>query len=684
MVCVFIWANTEEISKLQESQQSVFNEIKHMLHAATANGNTLLLETARYEGVSLALDSMSEARTNSVSIISELTKGIHNSQKKIERFVDMYDGIEDSKHWLSEDSITELAIPMGIKGANTIVKMVLGRTDGSTAHHALIAGQVGAGKSTLLHTIIMSTLLNYSPDEAQLYLVDFKEGVEFKTYSKLNLPSVKVVAIDCEREFGLNILKELQKEMKRRYDLFKREADREEISEYRKITGVKMPKLLVVFDEVQELFRGSSDNTNKECEDLLGELLTLGRAAGIHIILASQNFNLIPSLKPVLFAHAAIRIAIKGSEDSARSVLGDNNSGAKQLQDGAAGAAVFNDASGKESANVIFQVGYLEKDKRASFLNKLSALYNSESFAQKYKEKTRILLTNAEDDIFNIFNQLIINKKISVLDEDKTNYCLTIGDGFEFNRKFKFSISPRKRSNLLMIGSDEKKAASMFYFIILSVLYDELGNDNVKKDNQLVHLIDLSVEDEYIEADNTNFGHLEKVFSKQVKRVKMRDMETLISSTYDALIRRMDGIEDTEERLFLMFFGINRAYKLLNNNMYEDNDSDEISALAKLAEIMKYGARYGINTIVWGENLNATSKIIGGSIERDFAQRIVFSTDNDTLEKLVMESNGSMLRQTTAVYMNVDDDIKNTHFRPYEIPAKVWVDKIASVYRDFE
>lgn len=684
-VSVFIWANTEEISKLQASQQSIFNEIKHMLHVVTAEGNTLILETAKYERVTLTLDSMSEAKANSVSIINELTKGIHNSQKKIERFVDMYDGIEDPNNWFAEDSITELAIPMGIKGANTIVKMVVGRTDGSTAHHALIAGQVGAGKSTLLHTIIMSTLLNYSPDEAQLYLVDFKEGVEFKTYSKLNLPSIKVVAIDCEREFGLNILKELQKEMKRRYDLFKREADREEISEYRKVRGVKIPKLLVIFDEVQELFRGASgDSISKECEDLLGELLTLGRAAGIHIILASQNFNLIPSLKPVLFAHAAIRIAIKGSEDSARSVLGDNNPGAKQLQDGAAGAAVFNDASGKESANVIFQVGYLEKDKRASFLNKLSALHNSEAFAKKYKEKTRILLTNAEDDIFNVFNQLIINKKIIALDEDKTNYYLTIGDGFEINRKFKFSISPRKRSNLLMIGSDEKKAASMFYFTILSLLYGELGNDNVKKDNQLVHLIDLSVEDEYMEPDNTNFGHLEKVFSKQVKRVKMRDMEELIAVTHDTLIRRMDGIEGTEERLFLMFFGINRAHKLLSNNMYEDGGSDEMSALAKLAEIMKHGARYGINTIVWGENLTATSKIIEGSIERDFAQRIVFSTDNDTLEKLVMESNGNVLRPTTAVYMNVDDDVKNTHFRPYEIPAKVWVDKIASVYRDFE
>lgn len=471
-VCVFIWANSEEVAKLQASQQSIFNEIKQMLHVASATGNgELKLETAKYENVYLHLDSISKAQDYTHAIISILSKGIHNSHKKVERFVDMYNGIEDPNNWFAENTISEFSIPIGIKGANTIVKMIVGKTDGSTAHHALIAGQTGSGKSTLLHTIIMSTLLNYPPDEAQLYLVDFKEGVEFKTYSKLNLPSIRVVAIDCEREFGLNILKELQKEMKRRYDLFKREADREEISDYRKVTGKKIPKILVVFDEVQELFRSAFDDSiSKECESILGELLTLGRAAGIHIILASQNFNLISSIKPTLFAHAAIRIAIKGSEDSASSVLGDSNLGAKQLQDGATGAAVYNDASGKESANIIFQVGYLEKDERAKYLNKLSALQNNEVFAQKYKDRTRILLTNAEDDIFNVFNQLIINKKVAQLDDDATRYCLTIGDGFELNRKFKISIAPHARQNLLMIGNDEKRAASMFYFSILSLL----------------------------------------------------------------------------------------------------------------------------------------------------------------------------------------------------------------------
>ena len=133
-----------------------------------------------------------------------------------------------------------------------------------------------------------------------------------------------------------------------------------------------------------------------------------------------------------------------------------------------------------------------------------------------------------------------------------------------------------------------------------------------------------------------------------------------------------------------MFFGINRAHKLVSGNMYEDSDIGEKSSLSKLAEIMKHGAKYGVNCIVWGENLAGTSKIMGSTIERDFAQRIVFSTDNTTMEQLVMEQNGNTLRTSTAVYMNVDEDVKNTHFRPYEIPAKIWVEKIAKAYHEFE
>ena len=78
-----------------------------------------------------------------------------------------------------------------------------------TAQHALVAGKTGSGKSTLLHALITNLALTYSPEEAELYLVDFKEGVEFQWYATYRLPHARVVAIQSEREFGLSVLQRL-------------------------------------------------------------------------------------------------------------------------------------------------------------------------------------------------------------------------------------------------------------------------------------------------------------------------------------------------------------------------------------------------------------------------------------------------------------------------------------------
>ena len=63
----------------------------------------------------------------------------------------------------------------------------------------LIAGRTGSGKSSLLHALITNLALHYSPDEAELYLIDFKKGVEFKTYAVHELPHAQVIAIESER-----------------------------------------------------------------------------------------------------------------------------------------------------------------------------------------------------------------------------------------------------------------------------------------------------------------------------------------------------------------------------------------------------------------------------------------------------------------------------------------------------
>src|SRR6185503_12036546 len=85
----------------------------------------------------------------------------------------------------SGDSSEELRVPIGRLGATRLQLFKLGQ---GVAQHALIAGKTGSGKSTLLHALVTNLSMWYSPDEIEFYLVDFKKGVEFKTYADEQLP----------------------------------------------------------------------------------------------------------------------------------------------------------------------------------------------------------------------------------------------------------------------------------------------------------------------------------------------------------------------------------------------------------------------------------------------------------------------------------------------------------------
>ena len=81
------------------------------------------------------------------------------------------------ERWWDANATTadSLRVRLGPSGATKVQELELGAR--GTAHHALLVGKTGSGKSTLMHTIITNLALTYSPDEVQLYLVDFKKGV---------------------------------------------------------------------------------------------------------------------------------------------------------------------------------------------------------------------------------------------------------------------------------------------------------------------------------------------------------------------------------------------------------------------------------------------------------------------------------------------------------------------------
>lgn len=680
-VCVLICANDEELEKLKHRNANLVAEITQSVVETKAFGNKLMLVGSDKDRLFIRLDEMQDALDRKNKIIPQISSAIERMQLKIEHFNSMYrEDIYDSNNWFTGNH-DEIAIPIGIKGANTIVKMVLGRGGGSTEHHALIAGQTGAGKSTLLHTLIMSTMISYSPDEVQMYLLDFKEGVEFSAYTRYRLPSLRVVAINSEREFGLNVLTELCTELEIRTKQFTRYGV-SDINGYVKLSDVpKVPKLLLIFDEVQELFRskGESDSISSECLACLNKLVMQGRAMGIHVILACQDFHNCSGLE-AYFSQMAIRIAVKGSEDGAASILSTDNAGIRTLQNQPAGAAIYNGGGGVESANNFFQVSYINEKERLDLLTRLDAYFTDPDVASLYEDQqTRILLTNAEDNIHNCFNRLILEGADSIehLGTSKDGYGVLLGQGFGKKSIFMPELRMKDRDNLLIVSKDEKMALSLFEMSAMSVLYEEL-HTNADKANALVYIVDLFA-DELADGE-CGFDFLEEQFPQQIKVAKIGDAEELINSLHEIVIGRSEGRMPANERIFLMFFGINRARRLRTGRIYDDDQNGELSPIEMLQKIVAIGPRYGVNSIVWGESIRSIENMLGDRYDSMFDKRIAYGLDDDSMDSLVAETEAKSLRGQTAVYMDIGSDVKNTHFRPYDVPAKVWIERYSEVY----
>ncbi len=266
----------------------------------------------------------------------------------------------------SETEINDfLSIPIGKSGRN-VVNLEMGLKSG--IYHGFIAGQSGSGKTNLLHNIITSIAKDYSPDDIRLYLLDYKWGVEFQVYE--NHPNVEYLLLDNENiESGINLLKELRKEfLKRSKEFLAVGKTINNIDEFNKKTGEKMPHILVIIDEVQQLF--SSFNLRREVNPLLKEVAKQGRAFGIHLLFSTQSYAQCEIDSDTL-SQMPLRIAFALSSGSeCRAILGPDNDAPMTLPPY---SAIYNKRNGDSRYNTVVKVDYFDKDSIDHILSEAEA-----------------------------------------------------------------------------------------------------------------------------------------------------------------------------------------------------------------------------------------------------------------------------------------------------------------------
>ncbi|GIW92906.1 MAG: hypothetical protein KatS3mg110_0947 [Pirellulaceae bacterium] len=271
-------------------------------------------------------------------------------------------------------------VPIGWTPSGETVSLRLGAID--SEHHALLGGKTGSGKSNLLHVIIHSLCEKYGPGEVDLYLLDYKESTEFTVYANPPLPHARLVATESDPEYGITVLQHLVEEMESRAGLFKSAGVRD-FSEYRTISRIQLPRVLLIIDEFQVLF--TEDRSLAErAEKLLGQLLKQGRAFGIHLILATQTLKGVNAVSlGSLISQLGCRIALACTQEDSALILAGNNWAAAELK--SPPEAIINNANGARSGNVQFNIPLAEREFCGAHLEHLAKRAQKKGIPSKVK-----------------------------------------------------------------------------------------------------------------------------------------------------------------------------------------------------------------------------------------------------------------------------------------------------------
>jgi len=256
---------------------------------------------------------------------------VNEELKKQNKPIDLFE-IQTSEDFKSSKRRTEfsekLSIPLGKFGGQTM-SVELSSADKA---HLVVNGGTGSGKSAFLHTLILSAAYNYSPDELEINLFDFKDGVGFKMYKEKRLPHINFIALENKIEDAQDILTYLNSLMTERNKLISSFDGVNSLKGYNaKVASgnypnkPKIPRTLIIIDEYQFLLM------NEKCVAVLENIARQGRSAGMSLVLVSQDVPTDSSFSKIkqLLDH---RFAFRGSPDNVDRLISGTGKRAAELE----------------------------------------------------------------------------------------------------------------------------------------------------------------------------------------------------------------------------------------------------------------------------------------------------------------------------------------------------------------
>ena len=579
----------------------------------------------------------------------------------------------DDEIW-TFDSRSGIDVPLGRAGAMKLQSLSLGR---GTSQHVLVAGKTGAGKSTFLHTLITNLSLQYAPDQIEFYLIDFKKGVEFKTYATHGLPHARVIGIESDREFGVSVLERLNDILKERGELFRTHGvqDIESFRDGR--PEACLPRILLVVDEFQEFFT-EDDALAQTATLLLDRLVRQGRAFGVHVLLGSQTLGGAYTLARSTLGQIAVRIALQCSDSDAHLILSEENTAARLLT--RPGEAIYNDANGLLEGNHPFQIAWLPEDQREKHLCRIQEMARQRGVKT---EPPIVFEGNIASDVRKNRSVVQMIESFPPAEEfDSTSSAtrhapaIWLGEAVSLKAPTRTLFHRRAGNNLLIVGQDSDAAHGLLTVSFLTLAAQLQPGAPI--DGSVPVLTVLDGEQRNSEAES-RWQPLIAAVPHAACLAGQHNAANAVSQIATEVRRRCDDGRNDFPPMFLIISDLSRFRELRNdrddfgfNFSGSDGEQKPAGAGAMLADILRDGPALGVHTIVWCDSFGSLSRWVTNPTQREFDRRIAFRMNGSDSSNLIDTPAASRLGVHRALLYHGESGVIEK-FRPYSAPLAEWI-----------
>ena len=348
-----------------------------------------------------------------------------------------------------------MVIPVGSSENGELVDFTI---DTVSHIHCFIIGQSGTGKSVFLHDVIIGAMAKYSPDELELYLMDFKiGGVEFNRYR--NEKHVKALLVDNSAiQITLEILRDISNKMRERGKQL-RASGVSNIVEYNQVNPTKkMPRIVFIADECHVMFPTMNSKDTKlyrEISEILQKIAKEGRSQGVHLVLATQTIAQAEISSEILNNISDFYLLKCSPSDSERLVRGsvDTTSGLKT------GQVLHHDID----HDVVFKSTYLPTSQTLEIIKKINDKTKASKNEQFY----------------------FVGSQIFEIDDEVKNLLTEKGDAIAFGRSIDTKMEPvviplrnEYADNVMLFGINDEEQVSRTTMASIKSL--RISNKNIK------------------------------------------------------------------------------------------------------------------------------------------------------------------------------------------------------------